>query len=393
VLLGKFSTAVVDAAIATPLIRFQRDLPGGSYTNGAWFGGASVVLALASYGGDTSADARLLQQIRYSIAGGNEPCANGGYPSQHELLVTGMLAIAKVTPRIWNQVTPAEVAKIDLLMKATFVAGAYVTSDTNPSVFAKSQQYTLDGDANMNRDWGPNYREGYIGNVLSGVAYFGEAKATAILEGYQHGTFVSELEAAGLSNASAIFDWKAAHPTSNAPTGAAIAGALKSWKMHGLPLAKREDIYRYLLEDTYDGKVSSGLNGGAGYQGSGKMVSGADLLPNKGSLGMLKELDTIDGGGLRSSAQYAFYGYRPHLTNLFVLLVTGYVTPTSALFADMKSRLAVGNRDLWFKIDKGYRSWAKGHSQGVFDTSFGATWGFTYNRALWTEALAPYLGL
>ena len=65
------SQAAVDAAIACPLISYRKSFSGGAYTNGAWFGGASVTLAAASHAGNTSADARLLQQIRHSITGGN----------------------------------------------------------------------------------------------------------------------------------------------------------------------------------------------------------------------------------------------------------------------------------------------------------------------------------
>jgi hypothetical protein len=75
----------VNAAISAPLITYRRSFSGGAYTNGAWFGGASINLAVARHAGNTTADARLLQQIRHSIIGTNAICANGGYPAQHEL--------------------------------------------------------------------------------------------------------------------------------------------------------------------------------------------------------------------------------------------------------------------------------------------------------------------
>ena len=131
------SQTAVNAAIASPLIDYDKNFSGGAYTNGAWFGGASIVLAAASHAGNTSADARLLQQIRFSCTGGNEICANGGYPAQHELQATGMFAIAKLTPRIWNQITTAEKGRIDLIMKASLVSCAFTTSNNNPYFYSQ----------------------------------------------------------------------------------------------------------------------------------------------------------------------------------------------------------------------------------------------------------------
>lgn len=391
--LGKLSKDVVDAAIAAPLIRFNRAQPGGAYTNGAWFGGASVALALASFSGDTSADARLLEQMRYSITGGNEPCANGGYPAQHERHATGMFAIARLTPRVWNQLSAAEQAKVDLVMKATLVGSAFTTSDNNPFIKANTQQYSLDGDANLNRGWNPNYREGMIGGVLVGMVYFGGAAAThAVLDGYDHAAFVQALGTAGLSNEREIFDWKAKNPSSKAPSGAQIQAAVKDYTFMGKTLQAHAEIYTYLLEDTYGAKVNAGLNNGAGINGAGKIVSGADTLPNKGALGMLKEFDANDAGGARSSAVYAFDGYRPHMTNLLTLVVGGYIKAGSPEVAAAKARLPIGNADLWYKIERGYLGYAKGQSQGeAFDMKRAASWGFTYNRGLWEQGLAPFL--
>jgi hypothetical protein len=113
--------ASVDAAIAAPLTRYNRHLKGGAHTNMGANGGAPVVLALAAMSGDARADARLLEQMRYTLTGGNDITANGGYPAQHERNATAMFALSKRTPRIWNQLSVAEKARVDLLMKAALV--------------------------------------------------------------------------------------------------------------------------------------------------------------------------------------------------------------------------------------------------------------------------------
>ncbi len=388
------SQAAVDAAKACQLITFNRAFSGGAHTNGAWFGGASITLAVASHAGNTSADARLLEQIRHTLTPGNEPTCNGGYPAQHERHATGMFVIVKNTPRIWDQLTAAEKVRIDLIMKAALVGNAFTTSDNNPFVKADSQEYALDADTNLNRDWNPNYREGMIGGVLTSMAYFSTATAKTILADYNHAQFVSELKSNNLPNIYETFNWKAANPTSKAPSGSTIEAAVDSYKYYGNSLDNYMNIYEALLKDTYGQRVNAGLNDGAGIDGAGKIVSGADTLPNKGAIGMLKEFDSSDANGKRSSFVYAFDGYRPHMTNQLSLIVAGYWQPGTATAELAKNRMNIGNTDLWYKAEKGYIGYAKGKAQATVNyPSYGASRGFTYNRSLWDDVLKVYHGL
>ncbi|HYO10793.1 MAG TPA: fibronectin type III domain-containing protein, partial [Tepidisphaeraceae bacterium] len=384
--------AAVNAAIAAPLIRFNRNLPGGAHTDGAFHGGASVTLALASYAGNTTADARLLQQMRFTLTGGNDISANGGYAAQHERHVTGMFALAKLTPRVWDQLSPAEQNKVNLLMKAAFVASAFTTSDNNPYIKSGQQQRALDADTNLNRDWNPNYREGMVGGVLVGAAYFGPAEAQRILSTYDHQAFVSELSAAGLSNIHQTFNWKQANPASIAPDAATLQQGVQNYSYYGNSLNNLMGIYGRLVTNTYGKAVTAGLNGGAGINGGGKLVSGADTQPNKGAVGMLTEFDSVDGSGPRSAANYSYDGYRPHQTNLLVLIASGQWDADSSVATEAKSRLQVGNTDLWYKMDHGYVGYYHGAPRETFLTATHATsWGFTYNRSVWEDVLQPYL--
>ena len=388
------SKAAVDAAIATPFIRYNRNLPGGAHTNGAWNGGASVALAVASYAGNTSSDARLLEQIRYTLIGSNGISASGGYSAQHERHMTTAFVFAKLTPRIWDQLTAVEKTKIDLLMKASLVSSAFTTSDNNPYVKASTQQYALDADPNLNRDWNPNYREGMIGGVLVGMAYFGGVAATdAILDTYNHAQFVSALAANGLSNTYETFNWKAANPGSLAPAGTVIEAAVKSYRYYGVALANYMQIYNLLVTDTFGKNVNCGLNNGAGLNGAGKIVAGCDTLPNKGALGMLKEFDSIDALGPRSSAVYSYDGYRPHRSTQLALIAAGLWQAQSSIALNAVARINVGHKDFWDKVEKGYSDYQKGGAAGIFDLSQSVTWGFVYNRALWEDVLMPYHGL
>ncbi len=385
------SQTAINAAIAAPLIRYNRASSGGAYTNGAFFGGASIILATASHVGNTSADARLLQQIRYTLTGGNEICANGGYPAQHELHATGMFAIAKQTPRIWNLLTATEKTRIDLLMKASLVACAFTTSNNNPYILAGTQQYTLNADPNLSRDWNPNYREGMIGGMLVGMVYFGgPVAAGTILNTYNHAQFVAALNANGFPNTYEIFNWKAANPSSLAPTGTMIQNAVKNYQYYGSTLTDYTGIYQSLVNNTYGKNVNAGLNGGAGIGGAGKIASGAAALPNPGVLGMLKEFDSADANGARSSLHYAYDGFRPHQTNQVVLIIGGYLQKGGSIANAAAARINIGNTDLWYKIEKGYIGYAKGVSQGLAGIDFSIQQGFPYVRSLWEDVLFPY---
>src|SRR5262249_24633965 len=148
--------------------------------------------------------------------------------------VTGMFAMVKLTPRVWDVLSSDEHDKIDAMMEVSLIGSAFTTSDENPFVKANTQQYTLDGDSNLDRDWNPNFREGMGSSTLVAAAYFGTSQAGAIFAGYDHASFVSKLAALGLTNAHQIFNWKADNPGSNAPNAAQIEAAVHDWSIHGL---------------------------------------------------------------------------------------------------------------------------------------------------------------
>lgn len=384
--------ASVEAALAAPLTRYNRHIKGGAHTNMGASGGAPVVLGLAAFSGETRADARLLEQARHVLRGENAISANGGYPAQHERNVTAMFALARLTPRVWKQFTPDETAKIDLVMQAALVASAFTTSDTNPYVLGKTSQHALDGDANLNRDWNPNYREGMIGMMVVARVYFGGTdKVSALLDGYEHDAFVARLAAQGLTNIHETFTWKATHPSDEAPPGEMIAKAVKNYRYKGTPASETMTLYKLLTTDTYGKTVSPGLNDGKGVllpdgTVAGLLLSGGDKLPNKGKTGMLKELDSNDANGRRSSTSYAYDGFRVNLVNHLVLLAGGLWKGADA--DTCLALLQVGIPDLWYKVAHGYRNYAKGHVQGDLTDA-----GFAFTRPLWESVAKPYHGL
>ena len=389
--LGHPSAAVVSDAIAAALSSYHRN----ATTGDIWClpcDGAPVMLAIAAYTGDTSADTRLLQQLRQVITTGNDPFATGGYAANDERNATAMYAIAKRTSRVWSQLSAAEVHKIDLVMTATLVADVYMTADkTN----VKTAPLDLTGSNDSNRDFNPNYREGMIGAVLVGAEYFGGQQATeALLAAYDHAAFITDLQTNGLTNLYWTFSTYQRTPTSGAPNAATVEAGLQGYAMHGITLGQLLDMYVYLASDTFSATVACGLDAGAGILvGStyaGRIVAGCAGLPSLGAVGMEKEFDSVDGNGARSDAGYVRLGLRTNLMNQLVLLVYGDWKDTAAS-ATALQHAKVGVADFFYKASNGYESYSHGTDEGLFKCV--ADMDCTLNEAFWTEVLAPAHGL
>ncbi len=174
-----------------------------------------------------------------------------------------------------------------------------------------------------------------------------------------------------------------------------IEGAVRNYKYFGSRLDDFMGLYTSLVNDTYGKNVTSGLNNGAGlsgngFTGSGRIYTGAETLPNRGALGMLKEFDSSDGGGQRSSLDYSYSGYRSHQTNQLVLVIGGYWPKSTAAANNAVARLQIGNTDLWYKMEKGYIDYDKGANYGYRSQYSDSMQAFSYIRSLWEDVLAPY---
>ena len=387
---------ILRVAVDAPLQRYGKDIKGGAHTNGGHFGGWQIPLAVAAWQGQTGVDRKLLEQIEVILDGEHSISANGGYPAQHELVVTGMLAILKQSDRFWQErLTDEQRQKLDLLMKAAVVGSAYTTGD---ATYAGGQKpTTLDGDRNLNRGWNPNFRDGMFGHLLVGSVYFGGADAVRqMLTEYDHDAFVEQLQQAGLTNTADIFTWKQNHPNSDAPSAEQIQQNVRNYRLEGRPLPEPFELYVKLTENTYNGRVNAGLNDGRGITQNGKtygrIVDGADRLPNRGQLGMLSEFDARDAKGPRSSIVYTYHGFRPNLVNHTALVVGGYWPENNPRARQLLQRLDVGITDLAYKLEQGYLSYGKGKGSDQPFTINQSGWGPSFQTLLpfWSDVLKPY---
>ncbi len=384
--------AMLEDALEKPLADFGDDF-GGAQANNVFFGSTSSILALASWAGNPRTDRRVLAQTRFSLEGAHAPTCEGGYPAQHNLPVFAMFAILRLTPRLWSAITESEKARIDLVMKASLVAAAFTSSDTNPWFLeGQKPQKNLRGRPSW-RSGAPNFRSAAPATVQTARVYFGGAAAVeTILNGYDHAAFAAELRAAGLSNIAGTFG----EQPPPAPTGRQIEDAIRAWANRGNTVADHQAM---LVEEgrfTFNKTVNTGLNDGAGVKGRGKMIAGQDGLPNRGRKGMANEFDTVDGKGKRSSASYVTNGYRVIMNWLGVEMANGTLDRSDPEIRALAAQIDIGVTDLIYKSENGYLSYAKGGPPASNNEDWTARkqavkWGWTYTFGIWTHMLRPYL--
>jgi len=367
-------------------LRYFYGHPGGAHTNAGAGSARLLVQTMASYLGDKTANDDYVEQIKFLLDGPNTISGSGGYPAQHEHVMLASLFVARETPSIWERFSDEEKKKIDLLMKAHLVGSAYTTSDKTYEV--KDNIKTLTGDRNMHRDWNPNYQEGMTGGLILGACWFGPKEAQAFLDNYDHAKFREELKAAGLSNTYDVYNWKIRHPDSNAPDDETINASVRGFRFKGRDITKPMDFFVDLAATTYGANVTAGLNKGEGLNGGGKLVKNADKVANIGKKGMLLEFGSMDANGPRSCAHYAYDGMRPNLAKQVAMLVSGHFDYNHPKWKEVFEQIKIGNEDLFFKLEQGYVSYAKGRV-GAQPMTFGEN-DERSSRDLWEKVILPY---
>lgn len=382
-------------AMARPLSQYSLS---GNYLNAAWFGQVALTLALNSYAGGASSDARLASQIRYILTGNRQPGCEGGYTLQHDCRLLSALAVARYIPRIWeDELTSSERAAVRALAKAGLVAGLFMPSDQNPYVLAETQERTLRGDTNTARNWNPNYRLANPAAVSCAIAILGEEYVFDYVADYSHDALVRELETAGLKNTHAVFARTWGKDT---PSAAQIEQAVRQFRRYGHGIEDYRDIAIRDTNGCFARPVQAGLNGGEGVWDSrkkmyrGRIMSGAEGLPNRGAIGMCLEFDTIDGGGPRSSFHYCLDGARLAIEAWVPLAVAGLIDRTDPDMTGLRDRMDVGYTDLDYKWKQGYYSYSKGGSGGGNEdwtiASHGDQHGRSYSMGIWFDVFRPW---
>jgi len=369
---------------------------------GAWGGIRSVTsmfyLSLAAFIDPTTASDRgvlaadrAAAHLRNIVAGGNEYYFDIGPWPQLSLLPDAIL-MARMTPAVWNQLTPAEVERVDLLMEAAFIAMNWGFNDANnfDTGFGRT--------GNFNKNWNPNFRvKGLIG-LPAIVMYFDNDidRMNAMLTGFDYDDFFARLEAARFTNL--IGRWSrtdreimmngGAMTLENGTAAGQGAGVRREFVYMGMGLDDLEGIVHELMTFTFGIEVQDGWQGRlASGEDTSYTVSG-NSSPWLGYMGAFTEFDSTDGGGFRSDANYAWASWQvivPAMINVNMFL-DGW-DGTSAQQREVAERFYIGTEDFLFKMYEGFNGWAIAAPRHVRHDSFNSV-SYGLIRNLWDSVLA-----
>ncbi|HET8842512.1 MAG TPA: cellulose binding domain-containing protein, partial [Ktedonobacteraceae bacterium] len=291
-----FSQSQIDAAVAAPLLAFPAPTTGNSGRPGdsptaVYNAKAFYFLALVSWynpsataTNGTSVSSRLVASIGQMIAGGNEPDANGGLEGWgHNDAAQGLL-LARNEPAVWNQLTSAQHAKVDLLMHALAIAGNFDFNDVND--FNQDIDYYLEGnECKFNKSFNPNYREGYLNIIIAASLYFGPDALNAFFTSFDYTSFAQQLQSAGFTNI--LTAWAQAQTLfmngGNDSCSGSGAGVRTAFTYDQIPLSNPVGIFDKLVTFTYQDTVTST---GAGGKAS---IADGTTSPYQGQQGMEHE--------------------------------------------------------------------------------------------------------
>ena len=328
----------------------------------------------------------LLVQVRNLLIPVKMPTATGGYQDQKQLGTAFLFLLAKRTPAIWNELSQAEQALIDLIMEAFTYSSTFTTKDE------VAGNLGMNGDTNLNRDWNPNYQNGMVGMIIVTALYWGFTEFEAKLAAYDDAAFVAKLRANRMNNLLATY----ANPSR--PNGALVQAGLRKmvngsiYRFHGISERDLLGLFNYIASRTFSATISCGLNNGAGIDGYGRIVKNCNLLPNVGRKGMMLEFDGWDAEGKRSSADYNWGAWYVLNYSRAALQIEGWLTTSTreqnATLADTMNRYQMGSIDLWFKISPekggGYLDYEHGRAgaRTMLDSGFVRKFGTSANLDL-----------
>lgn len=293
-----------------------------------------------------------------SDAGDKAPPCRSGYHGQHEMRFVATVALARITPVVWDHPrlndAPKWKTRLDLLMKGCLVANAVIAADT-PRPFGEgyNRERTIRGYT-AGRNNVPNFSSPprLTPHVVAAYMERNGEDPVAWMNNFDRARFSAQMEAVGgIVECRATFrqDWTtafqtarygAASPLGRGHTADEIRRALNNdgngpWRSFGYTLAMPRQTFQRELERTFDQTVVPGPQGvqkpagvqvgetgpgwttrhgvkyGANTENQLRACLGAPItvngtvvtdksawagLPNPGATGMHAELDSIDGG-------------------------------------------------------------------------------------------------
>ena len=342
--------------------------------------------------------ARVIEHLRNLMIGGHEPGFNAGH-FWHYATISMAIMVCRYTPSVWNELTADEIARLDFIMECFAVATTFVSDDNN--TYKTGPALT----GNYSKTWNPNHRMAMILPIVAATSYFshggadGAAYINNMLLNFDHDAYIEKFDQYGFRRAK--YSWTAegmiladgtvalgakelmmnggnayiCHEDNGTiynkialgtPVGSGV-GVRTKYTYSGCSLYQLDKILEKLYYYNYSGGCvisdTSGFPNGVDEKGNPlAYIADGTKSPFEGELGMMKEFVSGDARGIRSSTTYC--------THDFMLVVQSFAAMTTlGLYevdagSELYHLMWVGNGDLIYKNEHGYRSYSIGQDRG-----------------------------
>ena len=329
----------------------------------------------------------LLTQIRDLIAPGHEPNAGGGLNGWTHSAIAQAFLLVKSTPEVWSRLNADEQNRMDWIMRALAVAGHFGYDDGNDY---KTSMHT---DDNSYKKWNPNHRL-YLFVVLAASQYFGPDELNNIFTSFDYDEYLKKFDELGFTNIKAVwtcFDWKPLmenggtylSPKSNKEMGTGT-GVRHPFTYEKIPLGNIVEIFALAQEYNYSDTVTNGIEGKSWILDNGSS-------PFLGQTGMMREFNSHDAAGTRSSLSYCEENFSPYTIMYITLDVLGLLPKDSPRIQEIGKRILVGNGDFLYKKETGFHSFQHGKGKDSVKGESAKWLPFPIVIELWSKYLGPKL--
>ncbi len=414
---SNFSADTIADAMGVENVRFLNEK--GNYDWEVEGASALFTLALHEYdhpgskSGNGVVATRILSHLRSAITAGQEPQMYVG-PWWANPTFACAVAIVKQTPTVWSQLAEGEIERLDWLMRGYAVTTNFAANTKNN--FTTGPELV----GNYNKGWNPNFRSSNLIQILACVSYFGtadavndiltsfsydeyikkykELKFSNIVESWTKGDrqngsgFVKNLmeKGAGKASDNGSGDFTYKDDSGNTVKGGYGVGVkvpftYKIDESNGrdIPLADVGDIFNCLILNLYSMKVVSKY-------GEAHTLNN-EVSPYEGQMGMMKEYNSGDAGGVRSDAAYCTHNFSMIIPGLAAFTKLGLWNPESVTNKALHNQIYVGNEDHIFKMTVGYQSYSKGQLTGPHIAQEGEISVYSMTKAIWQEFVITFI--
>lgn len=314
----------------------------------------------------TEAASRVVEQLKYVISGGKEPCCRGVIAGWADNSLAQSIVLAKYTEKIWSQFNQKEREKLDLLMEALAIAGNYCQNSQNKVHRGLYQAF------DWRKGWNPNHQEGYVGVMIAAWIYFGGAEqVNNIFSNFSYENYIDKFQNSEFENIMTCWQNTGKELMENGGTDSG-GGMTKGVKipftyssLSGFGEVEYEPylLYRDLATRMYKYPVTSTECDERAY------IADGTRSPYEHQAGMCYEFRTQDASGCRSSAGYCFDGWMNNVLTLATLQAFGLL-PDEKEFNDIKRRISVGSADLIYKLRHGYHAYKNGRFKEEYEQDY-----------------------